>query len=261
MPQGGLKLLNKLSTRVILVITANFPFERSPDNKLRLLRQFAPLFSGRVNNRQDRHFCDAPVLLEQTHNVGHEFFAGKKGHSLEVPAVTQVPDHHGLNRQTRFDGSGKHARMEAFDTFSGPRFPLWRKVAGRYHAELVVVYDLQNFRPGIMDAMGLGYETLKPIFAKAPIAGQVKTRLCPPLTHEHAAELFRCFLLDTVERMCSLETVQVFLAITPADSEPLFRQLFHQMIPFPVRYLPQRGDSLGEREINMLVDMLGEGFS
>lgn len=95
------------------------------------------------------------------------------------------------------------------------------------------------------------------IFAKAPVAGQVKTRLCPPLTHEQAAELFRCFLLDTVERMCSLATVQVFLAITPADSEPLFRQ----MIPFPVRYLPQRGDSLGEREINMLADMLSEGFS
>jgi rSAM/selenodomain-associated transferase 1 len=95
------------------------------------------------------------------------------------------------------------------------------------------------------------------IFAKAPIAGQVKTRLCPPLTHKQAAELFRCFLLDTVEHMCSLETVQVFLAITPADSEPLFRH----MIPFPVRYLPQRGDSLGEREINMLVDMLSEGFS
>ncbi len=95
------------------------------------------------------------------------------------------------------------------------------------------------------------------IFAKAPIAGQVKTRLCPPLTPEQAAKLFRCFLLDTVERICSLETVQVFLAITPADSEPLFRQ----MIPFPVRYLPQRGDSLGEREINMLADMLDAGFS
>ena len=99
------------------------------------------------------------------------------------------------------------------------------------------------------------------IFAKAPIAGQVKTRLCPPLTHTQAAELFRCFLLDTVERMCSLETVQVFLAIMPADSEPLFRQLFRQTVPFPVRYLPQRGDSLGEREINMLADMLDAGFS
>ena len=99
------------------------------------------------------------------------------------------------------------------------------------------------------------------IFAKAPIAGQVKTRLCPPLTYEQAAELFRCFLLDTVERMCSLATVQVFLAISPADSEPLFRQLFRQLIPCPVRYLPQRGDSLGAREINMLTDMLDAGFS
>jgi rSAM/selenodomain-associated transferase 1 len=95
------------------------------------------------------------------------------------------------------------------------------------------------------------------IFAKAPIVGQVKTRLCPPLTPEQAADLFRCFLLDTVERMCGLEAVEVFVAITPADSEPLFRSL----IPFPVRYQPQRGASLGERQINTLSDMLAAGFS
>ena len=79
------------------------------------------------------------------------------------------------------------------------------------------------------------------IFAKAPVAGQVKTRLCPPLTPEQAADLCRCFLLDTVERMCGLDAVQVFLAITPADSAPLFRSL----LPFPVRYQPQRGAALG----------------
>ncbi len=95
------------------------------------------------------------------------------------------------------------------------------------------------------------------IFAKAPVAGQVKTRLCPPLTAEAAADIFRCFLIDTLERMCGLEAVEVFVAITPADSEPLFRSL----IPFPVRYRPQRGPSLGERQINMLSDMLTAGFS
>ena len=95
------------------------------------------------------------------------------------------------------------------------------------------------------------------IFAKAPVAGQVKTRLCPPLTPEQAADLCRCFLLDTVERMCGLEAVQVFLAITPADSQPLFRSL----LPFPVRYQPQRGASLGERQMNTLHDLLAAGFS
>src|ERR671919_635367 len=52
------------------------------------------------------------------------------------------------------------------------------------------------------------------IFAKAPLVGQVKTRLCPPLSLEEAAELARCFLVDMVERACRLPTVRVYLAIT-----------------------------------------------
>ncbi len=95
------------------------------------------------------------------------------------------------------------------------------------------------------------------IFSKAPLAGQVKTRLCPPLSLEEAAELYRCFLLDTVERACSLPNVQVCLAFTPSDSEPLFRQL----LPFQLHYLPQRGTALGEREANVFVDLLEQGFS
>ena len=93
------------------------------------------------------------------------------------------------------------------------------------------------------------------IFAKAPLVGQVKTRLCPPLSPETAAELARCFLVDTVERACRLPTVKVYLAITPAESEPLFRSL----LPFPVEYLAQRGTSLGEREHNSFVDLFQHG--
>lgn len=95
------------------------------------------------------------------------------------------------------------------------------------------------------------------IFAKAPIAGQVKTRLCPPLTSEQAARLYESFLLDTVARACSLSEVRVFVAITPADSEPLFRAL----LPFPVFYFPQRGATLGEREANVFVDLFPQGLS
>src|SRR5262249_35824828 len=95
------------------------------------------------------------------------------------------------------------------------------------------------------------------IFAKVPIAGQVKTRLCPPLSETQAAELARCFLTDTVTRVCTLLDTQVYLAFTPANSEPVFRSL----LPFPVCYLPQRGDSLGERELNVFIDLLGDGFT
>ena len=89
------------------------------------------------------------------------------------------------------------------------------------------------------------------IFAKWPLPGQVKTRLCPPLQPDQAAELARCFLLDTVERVARLEEVQVWVAFTPADSEPRFRAL----LPASVRYLPQRGNDLGERELNIFVDL------
>jgi len=90
------------------------------------------------------------------------------------------------------------------------------------------------------------------IFAKAPIAGQVKTRLCPPLTLEQAAELATCFLIDIVERACLLPDVEVYIAFTPADSEPYFREI----LPFPVKYIAQRGGSLGERELNIFSDLL-----
>ena len=38
------------------------------------------------------------------------------------------------------------------------------------------------------------------IFAKAPIPGEVKTRLCPPLTPHEAATLHGSFVLDILER-------------------------------------------------------------
>ncbi|MBM4258590.1 MAG: glycosyltransferase [Deltaproteobacteria bacterium] len=89
------------------------------------------------------------------------------------------------------------------------------------------------------------------IFAKAPIVGQVKTRLCPPMTLEQAAGLATYFLIDTVERACSLPDVQVYVAFTPTDSESVFRAL----LSFPVHYVAQRGHSLGERELNVFRDL------
>lgn len=40
------------------------------------------------------------------------------------------------------------------------------------------------------------------IMAKAPRPGHCKTRLCPPLSFEQAAELYRCFLQDTLANAC-----------------------------------------------------------
>lgn len=97
------------------------------------------------------------------------------------------------------------------------------------------------------------------IFAKAPIVGQVKTRLCPPLSLAEAAELYHCFLLDTVTRAISLPQAQVYLAFTPPDGEG--EALLRALLPYPLHYMPQRGDSLGEREANVFTDVLQAGFS
>ena len=86
-------------------------------------------------------------------------------------------------------------------------------------------------------------DTLLIIFAKEPVPGQVKTRLCPPLNPEEAAELYRCFLADVLEEMQRLSDVALALAYTPVDARPFFQEL----VPPEVRLVPQSGADLGER--------------
>src|SRR4026207_2554741 len=58
---------------------------------------------------------------------------------------------------------------------------------------------MKTFRvldPNIPDRGARGLCALA-VMTKAPQAGRVKTRLVPPLTPQEAAELNKCFLLDT----------------------------------------------------------------
>jgi len=63
------------------------------------------------------------------------------------------------------------------------------------------------------------------VMAKAPRAGQSKTRLCPPLTPEQAAALSAAFLRDVTENIVSaarLVPVTGYIAYAPAGAEALF---------------------------------------
>lgn len=53
------------------------------------------------------------------------------------------------------------------------------------------------------------------IFAKAPIAGQVKTRLIPALRPDEAADLYRALLVDTID-VVEAADARVTVAFTPA---------------------------------------------
>lgn len=77
------------------------------------------------------------------------------------------------------------------------------------------------------------------IFAKNPVPGQVKTRLCPPLSPEECAALYRCMLIDTVSRVRSLKADTIIFY----DGEAGF---FQQQFP-ALQLIRQEGSSLGER--------------
>jgi rSAM/selenodomain-associated transferase 1 len=101
------------------------------------------------------------------------------------------------------------------------------------------------------------------IFAKAPIPGGVKTRLCPPLTPDEAATLHGSFVLDTLERTkaaCStfrLPAVRL-LACAPSSTHVFFRIMAER---HGVLLLDQQGKDLGERMHRAFVDCFAQGFA
>jgi rSAM/selenodomain-associated transferase 1 len=84
------------------------------------------------------------------------------------------------------------------------------------------------------------------VFAKEPLAGLVKTRMCPPLSPEQAAALYARMLDDVLEvsagaaRALGLEAV---LAVHPAPA----RREMARRAPSAFRIVAQRGRDLGER--------------
>jgi len=90
--------------------------------------------------------------------------------------------------------------------------------------------------------------------AKAPLPGQVKTRLCPPLSPDEAAGLYRCFLLDKIQQVRALEHAQPVIAYAPEDAG----EIFAAMAP-DLELLPQRGPDLGVRLTGILEQLLQSG--
>jgi len=84
------------------------------------------------------------------------------------------------------------------------------------------------------------------VFAKEPVAGHVKTRLCPPLSPTQAAELYACLLDDVlhatadVARALGLEAV---LALHPAAA----CRSMARRAPAAFRVVAQRGADLSAR--------------
>src|SRR4029434_4493880 len=81
------------------------------------------------------------------------------------------------------------------------------------------------------------------VMAKAPLAGQVKTRLLSSFTAEAAAELSRSLLVDQLNHLQELDPTDFYLAFAPDHA----RLLMEKLAPSCFHLFPQQGDDLGGR--------------
>ncbi|MBI1912791.1 MAG: TIGR04282 family arsenosugar biosynthesis glycosyltransferase [Deltaproteobacteria bacterium] len=94
------------------------------------------------------------------------------------------------------------------------------------------------------------------IMMKAPRPGDVKTRLVPPLSHEEAAELYKCFLADTFSNARKAKGVDIFASYAPlAQGDDI-----EGFIPEDIASFPQEGDGLGERICNSFRYLFAKGY-
>lgn len=96
------------------------------------------------------------------------------------------------------------------------------------------------------------------VMARAPIPGTCKTRLCPPLSPEDAAALYRCFLVDIARELEAWATpAELWLAWAGEDGdEARLRALFGRRWTL----VQQRGASLTDRMERVFDQLFDAGF-
>ena len=93
-------------------------------------------------------------------------------------------------------------------------------------------------------------------FLRFPEPGKVKTRLAAGVGEEHALELYRCFVLDTLAMLETLNS-HLILCFTPDDArKDMIRWLGGQR-----EYLAQQGEDLGERMDAAFTHAFSRGYS
>lgn len=125
-----------------------------------------------------------------------------------------------------------------------------------------VVHRILDPACGRHPALVERYSCALAIMTKAPRAGQVKTRLVPPLTPEQAAELNKCFLRDTAAAIsacchqCAVGNACGVAVYTPVGAEAIYADI----LPPDFLLTPQRGEGFGDRLSFAIEDLFNCGF-
>lgn len=94
------------------------------------------------------------------------------------------------------------------------------------------------------------------VMAKQPEAGNTKTRLCPPLLEEQAANLYEALLKDTLLSAVTVDKTSLVVGLTPAESIGYFREI----CPAATILLPVSGRDVGECMNQVTTSLLHSGF-
>jgi rSAM/selenodomain-associated transferase 1 len=95
------------------------------------------------------------------------------------------------------------------------------------------------------------------LFAKDPVEGQVKTRLSSLLDAPTILILYRHFLRDSIEKICSVPEVDRFIGIA---SDPQTNYFDDVSRSHPAQLFVQEGGNLGERMRRAFEDRFKEGY-
>jgi uncharacterized protein len=95
------------------------------------------------------------------------------------------------------------------------------------------------------------------IFAKAPLAGQVKTRLAQAICAGAAAALYRQLIAHCVDSVLAANVGEAVLCVTPAVTSGTFLSSLARQ--HGLRMLPQQGGDIGARMAHALRWSLADG--
>ena len=99
-------------------------------------------------------------------------------------------------------------------------------------------------------------KSLLALFAKLPLPGQVKTRLCPPLSASEAASLYEAMLRDILDQHASLEGAERVLWFSPPEA----LSWFERAAPVGYGLRPQQGRDLAARMRRLFRVHAQEGY-
>jgi rSAM/selenodomain-associated transferase 1 len=94
------------------------------------------------------------------------------------------------------------------------------------------------------------------LFAKPAVAGEVKTRLSPPLTEDEAVQVYQAMLADTAGVLAATGRSWAVLSTDPEKQAATWPA----GTPRPPLWRRQTGRDLGERMLNAVTELADEGF-